>query len=104
MRVEGRAGADMNLARRIKRLEEKARAAAFGNLTLAVVRRMMDGTLTEAEWRHYGPILKSLLYPNEVARQNPFQFDARRGVVVCSPPREESPPQVSGWKPASEVR
>jgi hypothetical protein len=94
----------MNLARRIKHLEEKARAVAFGDLTLAVVRRMMDGTLTEAEWRHYGPILKSLLYPNEVARQNPFQFDACGGAVVCSPPREESPPQVSGWKPASEVR
>jgi hypothetical protein len=55
----------MNLRRRIKSLEAKARAAAPGDLTLAVVRRMIDGTITDTEWRHYGPILNSLMSPAE---------------------------------------
>jgi hypothetical protein len=53
----------MNLTGRIKRLEAKMRPTASDELTLAICRRIMDGDLTEGEWRHYGPILESLLAP-----------------------------------------
>jgi hypothetical protein len=94
----------MSLARRLKVLEAKAREAVPNELTLAVFRRMMNGGLTEGEWRHYGPILEALRDLDEAARNGPYEFDAGRGVVVCSRPREESPPRVSGWKSSSDVR
>jgi hypothetical protein len=53
----------MNLIRRIKRLEKKMGVTASNELTLAIFRRFMDGDLTEGEWRHYGPILESMLAP-----------------------------------------
>ena len=55
----------MNLAGRIKRLEEKMCPTASNELTLAIVRRMMHGDLTEGEWLRYGPILESMLPPHD---------------------------------------
>lgn len=55
----------MNLTGRIKRLEEKMHATVPNELTLAIVRRIMDGDLTEGEWRHYGPILESMMPPED---------------------------------------
>jgi hypothetical protein len=76
----------MSLNTRIRRLEQKARAEGVGELTLAVVRRMMDGGLTEAEWKHYGPILKSWLHPDEAKDDgsvpNPLDEECRPRLVA----------------------
>lgn len=41
------------------------RPTSSNELTLAIVRRMMHGDLTEAEWRHYGSILESMMPPED---------------------------------------
>ena len=41
------------------------RPTASNELTLAIVRRMMHGDLTEGEWLRYGPILESMLPPDD---------------------------------------
>ena len=41
------------------------RPTASNELTLAIVRRMMHGDLTEGEWLRYGPILESMLPPHD---------------------------------------